>query len=75
MAKGPLRIRDAAGHAVRKLTVWISGLEKDVSASPDIQAGTGAPSHTPVDGSLYLRTDGGASTALYVRENSAWVVK
>jgi hypothetical protein len=75
MAKGPLRIRDAAGHAVRKLTVWISGLEKDVASSPDIQAGTGAPSHTPVDGSLWLRTDGGASTALYVRENSAWVLK
>ena len=75
MAKGPLRIRDAAGYALQKLTVWISAAESDVASSPDIQAGTGAPAHTPVDGSLYLRTDGGASTALYVRENSAWVLK
>ena len=75
MAKGPLRIRDAAGHAVRKLTVWISGLEKDVASSPDIQAGTGVPSYSAVDGSLFLRTDGGAGAALYARENGAWVVK
>ena len=75
MAKGPLRIRDAAGYAMQKVTIWISGLEKDIATSPDIQAGTGVPSYSAVDGSLFLRTDGGAATALYARENGAWVVK
>ena len=75
MAKGPLRIRDAAGYALQKLTVWISAAESDIATSPDIQAGTGVPSYSAVDGSLFLRTDGGASTALYARENGAWVVK
>ena len=42
------------------------------SSGPTIRSGTGAPSHTPPNGSLYLRTDGTATTTLYVRAGGAW---
>jgi parallel beta-helix repeat protein len=38
-----------------------------------IDSGTGAPATAPDDGSIYLRTDGGVSTTLYVRQSGAWV--
>lgn len=38
-----------------------------------LYVGTGVPTVTAPDGSLFLRTDGGGK--LYVRESSAWVAK
>lgn len=40
-----------------------------------ITAGAGAPASTPSNGSIYLRTGGGAGTSFYVRESGAWVGK
>ena len=71
MAAGPFRIANAAGRAFRKITVWESGDEKDVAASPTITSGDGVPSAAEVDGSIYLRT--GGSGVLYVRASGAWV--
>ena len=42
------------------------------SSGPTITVGTGAPPHSPPDGSIYLRTDGTATTTLYVRAGGAW---
>ena len=39
---------------------------------PTITSGTGAPSHSAPNGSVFLRTDGTASTTLYVRAGGAW---
>lgn len=44
------------------------------SGGPTITSGTGVPSGSQPNGSLYLRTDG-AGPNLYVRENGAWVSK
>ena len=41
----------------------------------DIKIGEGVPSHSARVGSLYLRTDGGSGSTLYVRESSGWVAK
>lgn len=49
--------------------------------TPSIYSGSGAPegSQTAVVGSLYMRSDGGANTSLYVKEsgsgNTGWVAK
>jgi hypothetical protein len=40
-----------------------------------ITVGTGVPSVAHPDGSMFIRTDGGAGSALYVRQNGAWVAK
>lgn len=37
-----------------------------------VTSGAGAPSASDADGSIYLRTDGVASTTLYVRAGGAW---
>lgn len=37
--------------------------------------GSGAPTSTPSGRALYLRTDGGGGTTLYVWEGAAWVGK
>ena len=69
--KGPQRIADLAGWAFRKVTVWESGAEADVDASPTITSGDGVPSAAEVDGSIYLRT--GGNGVLYIRVSGAWV--
>lgn len=43
--------------------------------TPTITSGSGAPSASEPDGSVYLRDDGGSSTTFYVRESGAWVAK
>ena len=48
-----------------------AGLEFGASG-PTITTGTGAPSHSAPNGSTYHRTDGTASTTLYVRAAGAW---
>lgn len=51
------------------------------SGTATIQAGNGSPEGvvTATVGSLYMRTDGGAGTTLYVKEsgagNTGWVAK
>lgn len=66
MAK-PLRIRNAAGHAFRKLIAWTSSAEADVATSPTITGGSAAPSASEPKGSLYLRTGGASgSEVVYV---------
>ncbi|MBK8640617.1 MAG: hypothetical protein IPN92_20980 [Chromatiaceae bacterium] len=42
------------------------------SGGPTITSGTGAPTHSAPNGSTYHRTDGTASTTLYVRAAGAW---
>lgn len=37
--------------------------------------GAGAPTVAAASGSIYLRTDGGAGTTLYVREGAVWTPK
>jgi hypothetical protein len=37
-----------------------------------VSTGTGAPSATAPNGSIYLRTDGDASTTIYVRAGGSW---
>lgn len=49
------------------------------SSGPLVISGSGAPSVSAPVGSLYLRTDGGADTTLYVKESgtgsSGWIAK
>lgn len=45
------------------------------SSGPTITTGTGAPSHSAPNGSVYLRTDGTSTTTLYIRAAGAWVAK
>jgi hypothetical protein len=42
------------------------------SPASRILTGTGAPSATAPNGSIYLRTDGDASTTIYVRAGGSW---
>lgn len=44
------------------------------SAAPTVTSGTGVPSATEPNGSIYLRTDGAnADQAIYARIGGAWV--
>ena len=61
------------GDAFRKLTLWISGAESDLGTSPTITSGSGAPSATEPNGSVYLRTNGAAASTIYARVSGAWV--
>ena len=65
MSKGPLRIRDAAGRAFRKIYLWTSANAEDAASGPIITAGAGAPTGATNGGSVYLRTDGAAATTIY----------
>ena len=58
-----------------KVTIGAAGTTAGLelgSSGPTITTGTGAPGHSPPNGSLYIRTDGTASTTLYVRAGGAW---
>ena len=58
-----------------RVTIGAAGTTAGIelgSSGPTITTGTGAPSHSAPDGSLYLRTDGTATTTLYVRAAGAW---
>ena len=70
---GPLRFRDAAGIAIRKLSVWTDATETKIATSPTLTGGSGAPSATEPNGSVYLRTNGSSASTLYVRVSGAWV--
>jgi hypothetical protein len=67
-----------AERTTGRVTIGAAGTTAGIelgSSGPTITTGTGAPSHSAPDGSLYLRTDGGAGSTLYVREAGAWVAK
>lgn len=66
------RLRKAL--ASPRLVIWASAdranpLAKDVSTSPTLTSGSGAPTHTEPQGSLYLRTDG-ASPEVIIYANT-----
>jgi hypothetical protein len=56
----------AVGFIVRSFSEALS------TASPSITTGTGVPTSTEPNGSIYLRTDGAAATTIYVRAAGAW---
>jgi len=58
----------AGGALVQKLGIALSSNFADDASAPTITAGSGVPSATAVDGSLYLRTNG----TTYRRVSSAW---
>ena len=57
---------------------WVQWLQKLVRAVNRVQEGTGSPEGvvTAPVGSVFLRSDGGASTTMYVKEsgsgNTGW---
>lgn len=75
------------GPGAYKVTVSASsmtlatGVALTLPGGPTVKTGTGTPEGavTSAVGSLFLRTDGGASTTLYVKEsgtgNTGWVAK
>jgi hypothetical protein len=75
--KGELKLKDAAG-GTKLITattgVIVSGSVQVNASGPQIYSGTGVPAITAIDGSVFLRTDGGAN-GLYIRQSGAWVVK
>jgi hypothetical protein len=56
-------------------TLSIGGKVELTSTSVQILTGTGVPGDTAPNGSIYLRSGGGAGSTLYVREAGAWVAK
>lgn len=64
----------------KRLTNWlrvqrvaIGDIDELTSAVPYFSSGTGAPTSSAPDGSVYLRRDGGNLTTLYTRVSGAWV--
>ena len=67
----PITIDPSTG----RVTVGVAGVTAGVElggSGPTITTGTGAPSHSAPNGSVYHRQDGTASTTLYVRAAGAW---
>ena len=84
------RWRDPSGNWIKTCSILTTAPNAVTSAvhdrmpvilDPDISAGNGNPEGvvTSVAGGLYLRLDGGAQSALYVKEsgtgNTGWVAK
>jgi hypothetical protein len=67
----PVTVSRATGRITVGDVGTTAGIELGASG-PTITTGTGAPSHSAPNGSIYLRTDGTASTTLYVRAGGAW---
>jgi len=61
------RALSAVGYQVKG-----SADEADTT-SPTISSGSGAPSESEPNGSIYLRTGGAVGTSVYVRVSGAWV--
>jgi hypothetical protein len=61
--------------ALRSVGIGIAPAATTADASvPTITSGSGAPSATVADGSLYLRTDGtDGDDSLYMRISGSWV--
>jgi hypothetical protein len=74
LAGTPIKINRATGRVTFGDVGSTAGLELG-SSGPTITVGTGAPSHSAPNGSVYLRTDGTSTTTLYIRAAGAWVAK
>jgi hypothetical protein len=78
---GPLRVQTWPGTPLElgdRSGLGIAVTDGEVQFSTTgarVLSGVGAPSADAPDGSLYLRSDGGAGSTLYVREAGAWVAK
>lgn len=64
---GALSVGAVTGSSTIQGTSFIIG-----ASGPTITAGTGVPASSPPNGSLYVRTDGANTTALYARSSSTW---
>ncbi len=80
-ATNPFKIVDVAnGRNIMVSTPGPSSLAEfpqgvKIGPSPTITSGTGVPSDACGTGSLFLRTDGGVGSTLYVCEAGAWQAK
>lgn len=78
---GNKRLIDAAVAGTSKFTVDNAGTVTVSGTTATIRAGTATPEGavTAAVGSMFLRTDGGAATTLYIKEsgagNTGWVAK
>jgi hypothetical protein len=63
------------GDGTNRIAAVFSNTYSLGSTGLTISSGTGAPGFAAPSGSLYLRTDGGAGTTLYVREGASWASK
>jgi hypothetical protein len=67
--------RNSFEAAFRALRIWSKSLNAAPENTPQISAGSGAPTAADPDGpdgSIYHRTDGAAGTTLYARVSGAW---
>lgn len=65
---------DLTGNNVKvnQLTIGANQSDTAISSAPQIQAGSGAPTHSANQGTLYIRTDGSSTaTRLYVNTNGS----
>lgn len=65
------RLNNTTGQATFTGGVRLNVLD----TGPTLTSGAGAPTGTAPNGSMYLRTDGDATTTTYVRVAGAWVAK
>jgi hypothetical protein len=69
----PLNI-ESSGLTIKSGAIVEGSITVGASGSPTITGGSGVPSSSQPNGSLYLRADG-TGPNLYVRENGVWVAK
>lgn len=66
---GYVEIAQTTSTQLNALAYGVGGISGSV---PTITTGTGAPSSTPTNGSIYLRQDGYYFTGLYIYEQNSW---
>lgn len=66
----PIRIEYLSGY-------WVINHDGTIQrdTGPKIRVGTGVPSASDPNGSIFLRSDGGTNSTFYVRESGAWTAK
>lgn len=65
----PTNPLDLAGNTVKADVVCLNYntmTNTNFSSAPSISAGTGAPTFSAAQGSMYIRTDGGINTRVYI---------
>jgi len=78
---GSVRLLSDAGSEVEIGNTSGEGIQVEegriqfTSTSVQLLTGSGAPTMSAPDGSIYLRSDGGAKSTLYVRAAGVWVAK
>jgi hypothetical protein len=70
-AGAELELGDTAGQGIKIEEGTVEFTESLVR----ILTGSGVPTMSAPDGSIYLRSDGGSGTTFYVREAGAWIAK